>query len=186
MGLLVNERYNGPIGNLTANNVDDISELLPSDNIDPGTSFDSSSETTTSTTTSTTEESATTTSSTTTTTVLPQELLFSVSNIKIDVIDDQKAKIESFVVTTQNGLDLDVNLIMEYYLYDEDSSAYERATPKMPNHDLGEIKAGTADPYRAQIDKYVFNLDTEKTLKLVITDEELGITKTIVKKFYAQ
>ncbi len=110
------------------------------------------------------------------------ELKVTVSNVKYEILDENKAKLKTFYVEVRNGLSHPVTLTLKYYIYDIESSSFERITPKKPYVELGTIKSNGILRKTVEVDKYLFNFDLEKTLKVEVVDEDGDITETIIVK----
>ncbi len=179
LGNIVMDKYNlTPNPNQTITGFQ-VEELLPTNNIEK-TIIPNMTTTTNKEITTTTKQTPTTTSTTTTT--MMKELLISISDIKTEKIDDNKGKIKSFKLKLINGLNHDVYPTIKYYIYDQESSDSEITNPKKPEIKMGTVLAGKTETIIGDIDKYVFNLDLEKTIKIKIIDEDYGISKTIIQK----
>lgn len=179
LGLLINEKYNvqpNPQDSITGYQV---KELLPTNIKD--TPVSSTTSTTVKETTTTKAPVTTTTTSTTTTTML-KEMIISVTDIKTEKIDDKKGKINSFKIKVINGLDHNINPIIKYYIYDKKSSSIERMNPKKPDIEINTIPAKSTKTVTGDIEKYEFDLDLVKTLKVEVIDEDYGIIKTSISK----
>jgi hypothetical protein len=127
-------------------------------------------------------ETTTTTTTSTTTTTLLRDLIFTVDNINHEKIDANRGKINSFTITIKNGLPSDANIILKYYIYDDLSPEIEKITPKKPDVEIGLIGSNRQLTKVGNIERFVFDIDKEKTLKLEIEDLNSGIKKTSIKK----
>ena len=178
LGLLMMEKYDMH-GTATEDITGyQVADLLPSSN-----DITNVEETTTSSTTSTTINVTTTS---TTTTTLPEDILFSVSDLEYTKIDDEKATIDSVKIKVQNGLDSDYDLTIKYYIYDDESSTAERMNSKRPFLEIGVVESGAIAEKTFELHKYVFRLDLEKTIKFYLVTEDGKVSKTVIKKIKVQ
>ena len=184
LSLLLNEKYSDSSEGIAQVTGYTVKDLLPKDNNDVSDTVPDTSTTSTTTTSlsSATTTSSTSTSTSTTTTTTAKELTFTIDDIAYEKIDDDKAKIKSFYIDITNGLGDSVDLTLKYYIYDDESLVTERTTAKKPYLNIGFVGSKKSARKKFNIDKYVFNLDLEKTMKFQLMDEDQDIEKTTVKK----
>lgn len=170
-GLLVNEKIPGLLGEETTFNQNiQNQESLSNDNITEDiieTIPNESIETTTTTTT--------TTSTTTTTQALEEELLFSIDSVNYERVDENRGIIKDLILTIRNRQSNEADLEIEYYIYDQTSTQQEKLTPRRPQIVVGKLNSRSAFVEQSfRIDRYVFNLDYDKTIKIEIKDLNSG------------
>lgn len=124
----------------------------------------------------TTTTTTTTTSTTTTTTqALEEELIFSIEGVNYERIDENRGIIKDFILTIRNRQSNEADLEIEYYIYDQSSTQQEKLTPRRPQIVVGKLNPRSAFVEQSfRIDRYVFNLDYDKTIKIEIKDLNSG------------
>lgn len=188
-GLLVNEKFPELIGNEIHVQEDEINEdIVNQDSINQDIVQESEEEEIDEIETTTT---TTTTSTTTTTQALEEKLIFSIDEVNYERVDENRGIIRDIVITIRNRLSTDANIEVEYYIYDQTSLKQEKLIPRKPQIVVGNLNSRSSIVEQSfRIDRPVFNLDYDKTIKVEIEDlnsgkivnDEYIITSTRLKR----